>query len=646
MLAVLALLAASCNGGDAPAGPSALPPAPVVTTPAPVAITPPPETTPPGPPSSQDPDATIDDLLADLEGLSFGGFVEESYINLLLRDPEFLTRLGISDRYRMRNDQLNHLSEPFLTGTQRLEAGTLELLRSYDREALSTIEQDSYDIYEWYLSQRVAGHRFRYYDYPVHHFVNSYNDNLILFLTEEHPMDSPEDAEDYISRVSQIEGQVDDLLGGLEIRRELGLIPPDFILTMTIARLTSDLGTTSRDPELVEVDRLELFTSFRDRLQGIDGLGDADRQVLLDAARLSIERSFVPAWIALIEHLETLRPLAQSDPGVWRFPDGDAYYAHLLRGHTSTGLTAEEIHQIGLTEVERVTAEMRVAFDALGYPADEGLGELRSRAAGDGGFVGGSTDAARQEALATMEGLIVQADAASAEYFARLPEANVVVVLDEGGGGFYVPASVDGSRPGSFHAGVSATPLYIIPTITYHEAIPGHHLQIALAQELNLPSFRRFIQYDGFIEGWALYAERLAWEMGLYDEDPYGNIGRLELELVRAVRLVVDTGIHALGWTREEATAYMDETIGDSSWSQEVTRYAVLPGQATGYMIGQKQILDLRQKSAEAYGDGFDIAVFHDLVLGGGSLPLEVLERRIAPYLAAAPPPPTTTIAP
>ncbi|HDL50267.1 MAG TPA: DUF885 domain-containing protein, partial [Actinobacteria bacterium] len=238
------------------------------------------------------------------------------------------------------------------------------------------------------------------------------------------------------------------------------------------------------------------------------------------------------------------------------------------------------------------------------------------------------------QVLETFESLIDEAERRSLKYFDLLPKAEVIVVPEQvGAGGFYMPASVDGTRPGVFHAGVAGgrIPTCTMPTITYHETVPGHHLQIALAQELDLPSFRRYYQYNAYAEGWALYAERLASEMGLYEDDPYGDIGRLELELLRAVRLVTDTGIHSMGWTRQKAQGYMNRYV--PTWAHEVERYVVVPAQATGYLIGQQEILRLREKAADALGNGFDIAEFHDVVLGGGSIPLDVLERRIDDYI-------------
>ena len=564
--------------------------------------------------------------LAGLNGLAFEEFLEAAYEILLLRSPQFLTSLGVSAEYGLRNNRLDDLSPEYLEETQSLEIAILDRLRSFDREALLEEDQTSYDVFEWYLDQNVRGHRFAYHDYPIHHFVNSYNFNLILFLSEEHPVETVEDAEDYIERLSLIDDQVAQVLERMSISEDLGAMPPSVIVTCTSGTLQENLGGT-RDPSAVRVTRLPLYTTFAERLDTVDSIDDATKSSLLDRAAAALETSFVPAWVALIDHLEQIRTSASTDAGVWRLPDGDAYYQWLLRDHTSTELTADQIHQLGLDAVQRVEAELRVAFDRLGYPNDASVGDLRRRAATEAGFLDGSAAGDRAQVIDEYNRLIAEAEDVGREYFNLWPEARVGIVPEPAGqGGYYVAASVDGSRAGAFHAGVGGSiAAYTMPTVTYHEAVPGHHTQIAIAQELDLPTFRRYLQYNAFAEGWALYAERLAAEMGLYEDDPYGDIGRLELELVRAVRLVVDTGIHSLGWTRQEAKSYMEPLVG--GWSREIERYMVLPGQATGYMIGMQIILDLRDQ-AQAHGM-LDIAAFHDTILGGGSMPLTVLEELV-----------------
>ena len=570
--------------------------------------------------------------LDHLTDLGFDEFVEDSYASLLVRRPQFLTSLGVAAEYGLRNDRLDDVSEEYLLETQSLETSILEILESYDRDRLTPPQQVTYDVYAWWLHLRVDGHQFAYHDYPVHHFVNSYNDNLLLFLTEEHPLANRDDVDDYLARLSQIDDQVADLIAGLERREAMGNVPPDFIITMTINRLRDDLkGATS--VTAARPTALPLYTILRDRLASVEDLSEDERRAYLDRAEQLVAESFVPAWVALIEHVQAVQPRAGSDPGLWRLPDGRAYYDHLLAEMTSTDLNADQIHEIGLRQVTRLEEELRTVFDELGYPPDQPIPDLLRRAASEAGFLSGTTSAGRSEVIDAWESLIDGIDGRLDPYFTQRPAARVVVVPEEfGAGGYYVAASVDGSRPGAFHAGVggSSIPTYIMPTIAYHEAVPGHHYQIALAQELDLPTFRRYNQYNGFAEGWALYAERLASEMGMYEDDPFGNIGRLELELLRAVRLVADTGLHARQWTRQQAKDYMNSVVG---WSHEVERYTVLPAQATGYLIGQQEILRLREEAQERLENHFTYPAFHETVVGAGSVPLEVLDGIVTSWI-------------
>jgi uncharacterized protein (DUF885 family) len=560
----------------------------------------------------------------DLAELGFGDFVEDSYRLLLARDPEHLTALGIADEFGMRNDQLNDYSEPFTMATETLESAILDQLRGFDRSKLEPADRLSYDVYEWYLDQQVRGHRFRYHDWPVHYFVNAYNTGLMLFFQEVHPMDTLTDAEDYIARLGQIPRQVSQVLDGLRTREAMGILPPKGIVEWTIGSLTNDLKGGVR-LDLVDASSLLLFTVFEERLALVDGIDARTRDDLLARALQAVETGFAQAWIELRAHMIDVLERAPDEAGVWRLPDGDAFYSHLLRENTSTELTPSQVHQMGLVQVERVQTEMREAFDALGYRSSMSLPASISRAYGEAGSLDGTTSVGREQLLALHNTLIDGAEAKMRPLFDRWPEASVDVIPDRGGGGFYVSASLDGSRPGLFHAGAGERVwLMSLPTINYHEAVPGHHTQIALAQELDLPLFRRFIQYNAYAEGWALYAERLAGEVGLYAGDPHGNIGRLELELLRAVRLVVDTGIHFERWSQKDAHAYMDEVI--PTWTHEVERYMVLPGQATGYMVGQQEILRVRSEMEESMGEGFDLAAFHAAVLESGSLPLALLE--------------------
>ncbi len=575
-------------------------------------------------------------IAAKLAGLPLDDFYEESYNQLLLRDPQRLTGMQLSEAFGLRNDQLTNISDAYLRETQELEAAILHLLRSYDRAALTAEQQISYDVYEWYLDSLVRGHEFMYYGYPLHHFLGSYQFNLDQLFTEYHLLADRQDVEDYISRLSQVDDQVEQLMEGLALRDKAGLTPPRFIVELTISDLMAYLQMSSPDPAAIDAELLPVYTVLREGVQKLDDLSASEKQAFLDAALTEIEESFIPAYVQLLDYLDQLANIAGDEAGLCRFPSGDDYYAYLLRRETSTDLTPAEIHEIGLAEVARIQGEIREAFAELGYPQDESLGELMERAVYDGGLINISSQNGKDEYVGAVEALIARADQRTEAAFDLRPTREVVVV---GGatGGYYVPGASDGSRPGAYHVNLLGTwrPRYSMPTIAYHEAIPGHHLQIAIAQDLELPRFRNEVVLNAYAEGWALYAERLAWELGLYEDDPYGNIGRLQLELLRAVRLVADTGIHDLCWTREQARAYLSDALGDPAghWSHEVDRYVVMPAQATGYKIGMLKMLELRQRAMDELGDRFELKEFHNVVLGNGSVPLGILERVVQDYI-------------
>jgi len=595
--------------------------------------------TPTPPPISPIPqqDVPIAAIIAFLQGLPLDAFFEESFKQLMLRDPELVTELGLADKFGVRNDRLNNLSEEYLLDTQMLQMAVLDLLRSYPRDTLSSEQQLSYDVYRWYLENQVQGHPYLYHNYPVHHFLTGYHFDLDFLFTNLHPLEDESDVQDYIARLSQVDDQVSQLLIGLEKREALQAIPPLEILDMTTQNMVVYLGAPVADIEYIEAQAIPVYTKLSEKISAIESIPEAKKEEYLDSARIEIAEGFIPAYVALISYLEGLKPAAPVEAGVQKLPDGEAYYAYLLAKETSTTLTAEEIHTLGLTEVERINAEMEEVFNQIGVGQSTGSSSRMSQAIDVCGYIDAATGSGKTQVVDTYQDILDEMENSLGEVFDHLPATRVVIVPREGfgGGGFYVGAPADNSRPGEFHAGVggSRIPRFNMPTIAYHEAIPGHHLQIALAQEADLPTFRNQLAFNGYIEGWALYAERLAWEMGMYADDPCGNLGRLQLELLRAVRLVTDTGIHAKGWTREESRIYMRLTMGEGGWIHEVDRYIVWPAQSTGYMVGMLKILELRQRAEEALGENFDIREFHNLVLGNGSMPLEILEAVVENYI-------------
>jgi uncharacterized protein (DUF885 family) len=572
------------------------------------------------------------DSLAQLEGLPIGEFFEQSYRQLQLRDPDALVLNGLADEYGIPNDRFTDMSDGYVRETQQLEATILDLLRTYDYEALSPDQQLSYELYEWVLEDRVRGHQFTYYDYPVNSMTIWGKQNwLVDFMVNHLPVGNRQEAEDYVARLSQIDTWVGQLLAALKQREKAGVVPPRYIIEESIAQVEGHLHM--QVPDSFDVEAIELYASFRDKLEQIEVVSEEEMHDLLEAARMEIEETFIPAFLELRDYLVYLAGVAARRSGVWRFPEGEAYYAYMLQHETSTDLSAEQIHELGLSEVARIQAEMLAVAADAGYPQEISLAELQARLAADSDLLQGGT------LLAEYERRIAEAEQATGSFFDLLPDTELVIRPEPFGSGisYYTPPPLAGSGPGTFYTNLaSPMPAHLIPSFVFHETVPGHHLQGALARELELPAFRRELHSSGYAEGWALYAEYLAWEMGLYEDDPQGNLGRLDFELSRAARLVVDTGIHAKGWTRQEAADYYAEATGRPTGTSAMDRYVILPGQGCGYTVGLLKILDLRQQAIDRLGNEFDIKEFHNVILGNGPMPLEILERVVENWISAS----------
>ena len=523
------------------------------------------------------------------------------------------------------------MSGYYVRETQQLEAAILDLLRTYNRDALSPEQQLSYDIYEWILDDLVRGHHFAFHDYPVNSMTAWGKQNWIIdFLVSYQPIADKKDAADYVARLSQIDTWVEQLLEGMKQRERAGVVPPRYIIEESIRQVEQHLQMQT--PGSFDVESTELYVSFRERLNQVEAISASEREGLLDSARAEIEQTFIPAFLDLRDYLVYLETTASGVPGVHKLPEGLAYYAYRLRHETSTDLNPEQIHELGLSEVARIQAEMRDTAAALGYPQDISLARLEDRIAAQSDSLEG------EQLLAEYKRLMAEVELASTSVFGLLPEAGLSIRPEPFGSGigYYLPPPLDGSGPGRFYTNLGIPmPSHIIPTYVFHETVPGHHLQGALSRELDLPTFRRELDLNGYGEGWAVYAERLAWEMGLYENDPLGNLGRLGMELSRAARLVIDTGIHAKGWTRQAAAAYYEEATGRPAGPSAMHRYIILPGQGCGYTVGLLKILELRQQAMDRLGSEFDIKEFHDVILGNGPLPLEILERVVEHWTTA-----------
>jgi len=511
---------------------------------------------------------------------------------------------------------------------QRVELarnGLVELAK-FEPARMSRDERVSAQLMRWQLETLVEGEAYEDYRFPLDQF-NGPNVSLVNTLTVQHPMRTSADARNYVARLAQVRLRMAEATAEAERLAAKRMIPPRFILRSAIAQMQHFIATPpARNP---------LVAMFAERSAAIDGLGSEERDALRAAAERIVAAQVYPAWQKAIALLQSLEPAATDDAGLWRFPGGDKAYAFDLRRFTTTKLPAEEIHQIGLREVARLEAEMEKVLAGLGRT--QGTLKERTKAL-ERDLAYPNTDQGRAAIMADIERILRDAEKRSAALFAETPKAPVVAQpyppfrWASAAASYSFPAP-DGSRPGTFQMPLRPSQLtrYGLRSLVYHETVPGHHFQIALEQEnAALPRFRQLRAY-GFIsaygEGWALYAERLAAEAGWYEGDPEGLLGQLAAELFRARRLVVDTGLHAKRWTREQAIAY---GIGPS----EVERYVVFPGQACSYKLGQLKILELRERARAALGERYTPKEFHRAVLGTGTVPLELLEHEIDAYIA------------
>ena len=570
--------------------------------------------------------APIPEIVASLHGLPIDQFFDESFKLILLQDPEWITAEGLADVLGVRNDRLTDISDAALRRNQDLYRAIYDLLLEYDRFSLTPQQQSSYDVYAWYLDDLLRQGEFMLHEYPINPVVVTGVQNLLLYtFTEYHPMQDREDARDYLTRLAQVDTKMEQLIAGLRLRQDEGILPPAILIDASLG----DIRSIANSPAI----RTPYYQTFEQKLAEIPSLSAAEQRALLAEAESAIESSVLPGYQALVKALEDLPVNSSPASGVWSHPDGAAYYQAALRHHTSTQMTPDQVHQLGLDELERIQAEMRQRFDLLSYPQDESLEQLYKRLGQDGGMIRGSQ--APQEYAALIESAEQNLDGV----FDQLPQANLKVEGYPGMVAFYASPALDGSRPGIFYAPFQvAEPRYKMPSVAYHEGIPGHHFQISLARELDLPLFRSVVSFNAYAEGWALYAERLAWEQGWYADDPYGDLGRLQMEAFRAARLVADTGLHARQWTYDQAVEFMLENTGLERpiLQSEVVRYLAWPGQATSYAVGYARLLALRQVAIEGLGERFDLAQFHKAVLQGGSLPLSSLERAVDEYITLA----------
>jgi uncharacterized protein (DUF885 family) len=582
------------------------------------------------------PVAVLSATTADSELAAFFNAVDKAE---LARSPQGQTYRGIKTNQDKWNDNsdaaeiANHAAGQQALADMRARFATADL-----NPALRL----SYRLFEKQMLRRDAGFKYRRNDY-VFDQMNGAQSSYPAFLINIHRVGDVADARAYVARLEKLGAALDQDIAESQIRADLGVLPPKWVFPYVVSDARNALKGAPFDASGVDS---PLLADFKAKVSRLD-LPAADRDTLVAAATSALMTSVKPAYERLITVMASQEKRAGTIDGIWRLKDGEAYYATNLAAYTTTSLSAGQIHDLGLAQVARIHGEMMDIARKVGFKGD--LKAFFARMRDDESFVLPDGDAGKAEYLKRANAYLDELRPKLPQYFANLPKAPVVVKAVEpfreksAGKAFYQSPAEDGSRPGTVYVNLYRMidmPTIEIEPLIYHEGLPGHHLERANSTELkNVPAFRRFGGFTAYSEGWGLYSEKLAKEMGQY-QDPYNDFGRLQLELHRAIRLVVDTGIHAKRWSVKQAIQYdidnSAEPIGGIQKAME--RYAVYPGQATAYMVGRLKIFELRDRAQAALGDRFDIRDFHDVVLKTGAVPLDILEENVDAWIARAKP--------
>ena len=562
----------------------------------------------------------------------FDGIMQEQ----LDRSPEFATSLGLDTGARApQKAMLDPSSVATWEADKARTAAQLARLKSLDRAALSPQDRVNYDsvVYVTALSDQ-GGREFPYIGgpYVVSQLTGAYQ-SVPDFLDTQHSVETRQDAQDYLSRLSAFASVMDQEDGQVRHDVALGVVPPDFILDKALVQMAALRDNAPSKSNLVQ------SLVRRTHEKAIPGDWEA-RATAIYAGQVQ------PALNRQIALMRQMRVRAVHDAGVARLPEGDAFYALSLKQATTSDMAPGDIHRTGLELVASHQAELDTLMKTQGLSQGT-VGERLRALYNDPKYRYPDTDEGKVRLIADLNAKVAQVQAKLPHWFGTLPKARLdirrVPKATEAGapGGYYQPGDLAGTRPGAYYINLRDTaeaPSWTLPTLTFHEGIPGHHLQGSLALEAGLPLIRKTQFFSGYGEGWALYAEQLAVEMGMYDQDPLGHIGQLHDSMFRAVRLVVDTGLHSQGWSREKAIRYYVDTLGDQDASAvtEVERYCVWPGQACSYMLGKLDWLRQRERARKALGARFDIRRFHDAGLLSGAMPLTVLDDRFGEYIRTA----------
>ena len=551
--------------------------------------------------------------------------------------PESGTELGLPPEFNIpvRSDLLDDVSDKAYDLELEFFTKYRDELMKFDDHALTKPQQINKKVLVWYIDNAIAGDKFRRYG-AIANPMFGFHNRLTTLMTEHHQINNIKDAKNYIERLKQFDDRIDELIAQLASREQEGIIEASFLIT--------SYKNVIYDYLQKPVEENILYTSLADRLKQLKKTRDEDIKALEQEALEIVKSAIYPAYQRMYDHLDGMLSRADERAGVWKFPKGDEYYAYCLRFHTTTSMTPDQIHELGLQEVKRIQAEMIEYFKKLGLEGSsfseymKAYQEMTSDR-NDERFFYPPTELGQKKTLAGYQAIIDTMGTHLDDFFEIKPKtpAKVMAVPDfkaATAGTYYQPAKLDGSTGGIFYANLSYQHQKAgMKALTYHEAIPGHHFQIALEQEMfGRQLFKSLLFFTGSIEGWALYAERLAKDNGFYN-DIHSMIGYLRSELFRVARLVLDTGMHYKKWSRDEAYQYSLENVGWAYFG-ELDRYIVWPGQACAYKIGELKIVELREKAKKELGERFDIRKFHTAVLSYGQVPLEILEELVDEYIS------------
>ena len=558
--------------------------------------------------------------------------LDELFMEELKESPEYMTYLGMRERYDEWDDRSDAARDKQLEMTKR----HLAIVKAIDQSNLNDAAKLNIAMFIEQSEQQIEADKWRYHSYPINQ-MRGVHSMIPSFLINQHLIADSAEAQAYIGRIAHSTGVIDQLLEQLKVREEKGIVPPKFVFPLVLKAIDNIISVAP----FSEGDDSTILADFSQKVRAINLSADETDKLIADA-RAALQNNLAPSYQKLRSYLTELEAGADDKDGVWKFPEGEAFYNFALKRTTTTDLTANEIHDIGLAEVARIQNEMRQIMQKVGFAGD--LKAFFDFTRNDAQFYYPETAEGKQAYIDEATALINTMKGRLDELFITKPKADLLVKAVEpfreasAGQAFYQSPAPDGSRPGTYFANLyrmSDMAKYQMESLAYHEGIPGHHMQISIAQELeNMPKFRLFGGYTVFSEGWGLYSELVPKEIGMYS-DPYADFGRLSGELYRACRLVVDTGIHAKRWSREKALAYMADNVPHSEGYnvRQIERYIVMPSQATAYKIGMLKILELRATATEALGDKFDIRQFHDVVLRDGSVSLSILENNVKKWI-------------